>query len=195
MKKLLTIISVAAILASCAKSGTSTTSAPKPDQTLTELSSKVASTPMASYITMLSGLMKNPNGKGASNTSVSNIYSWTNGQYSVQWDYTTVGSRYEFWYKIFESSNLFYSIDGWMNTDGSAGHMVGSMNTSAVSSGTSSVNMDMTLDWTRDASGAYDMTENVTVHSGGSTTSYNYTAHVGADGHGTYTINGQTYNF
>lgn len=160
MKKIISIVVIAIIMTSCSSENNSSTSF-KPSLTSLNLASKVPSSlqqnspesysqisQMETYMSMCSMYMNNTTGKsGSTNT-------WSYGGYTVTFTYSLVGSQYQFSYTMTQNATVFYTLTGWENTDGSAGHWNYSINT-AVLGDPDGTNFDITFDWTKNSVGDY----------------------------------------
>lgn len=85
-------------------------------------------------------------------TSRTNGETWTYGQYTVTYTENSNETQYLFTYSIRQNNTIIYTIDGWVNKNGSAGHwdldfLYG------VSEDDESLNID--FDWTKNSSNDY----------------------------------------
>lgn len=140
----------------------------KPSLTNLELATKVPSNlqqnspqtylqirQMEAYMNMGSMYMNNTTGRSATtNRTSADTNTWNYGGYTVTYSYNLVGNKYQFTYTITLNSVIYYSITGWQNTDGTAGHWNYSINTSVLGA-SSSANFNITFDWTRSTIGDY----------------------------------------
>ena len=55
-------------------------------------------------------------------TSRTNGETWTDGQYTVTYSEDSNATQYLFSYTVKENNKVIYTIDGWVNKNGSAGH-------------------------------------------------------------------------
>ncbi|RAR75752.1 membrane lipoprotein lipid attachment site-containing protein [Flavobacterium aciduliphilum] len=142
------------------------------------------------------------------NSNLPNHYTWSSGGYVVNYNYGIVGNNYEFDYTITINGSQFFTANGWEATNGSAGHWESHFSSMYVNN-----NYNITYDWSTNSLGDihFDMhfdLGNTQLHylfnlnhdnSGDITYIYNGTTQFyciwDPNGHGHYTMNGQTINF
>ena len=191
MKKLFGYFLLSVLFIGCKKENTETQDF-KPAFTTLDLTSKVPSTlqqnaPMAysqllemgAFMNLGSSFMQ-MTGK-APITDVSNTQ-WNYLDYTVTYNYNLVGNRYVYDYSISQNGVNFYTITGWENSDGSAGHWAFTMDASVAGAPTSDV-YNISFDWTKNSSNDYhfDM-----VFDMGSSQLIHYTANINHDMSGDY---------
>lgn len=87
-------------------------------------------------------------------SSRTNGETWTYGQYTVTYTENSNATQYLFTYSVKQNSTLIYTIDGWVNKNGSAGHwdlvfLFGELDDD------NSLKID--FDWTKNSSNDYDL--------------------------------------
>jgi hypothetical protein len=160
MKKILSFIVIAIIMTSCSSDNESSTTF-KPSLTNLGLATKVPSSleqnspqtysqisQMEAYMSMGSMYMNNTTGKSATTNT------WTYGDYTVIYSYELIGNQYHFTYSMSQNSIEYFTLTGWENTDGSAGHWDYVINAAQLGDPDSS-NFNITFDWTRSTIGDY----------------------------------------
>jgi hypothetical protein len=160
MKKILSFIAIAIIMTSCSSSDSGSSNF-KPSLTRLDLASKVPAnlqqnspqafsqiSQMEAYMNMGTLYMNNPVGKSASTNT------WSSGGYTVTYSYELVGNQYQFSYTMTLNSVLYFTLTGWENTAGTAGHWNYIMNTAVLGDPNGS-NFNITFDWTKNSLGDY----------------------------------------
>jgi hypothetical protein len=183
MKKILSYIVIGILITSCSSDNQSSTTF-KPSLTKLGLATKVPSnlqqnspqtysqiSQMEAYMNMGSMYMNNTTGKST------NTNTWSYGGYTVTYSYNLVGNQYQFTYTMTLNSVVYYSITGWENSDGTAGHWNYSINTSVLGSPNNS-NYNITFDWTRSSIGDYHFVMNFDM---GATNNLHYVTNINHD--------------
>jgi hypothetical protein len=143
---------------------------------------------MGAYMNLASNLMSST-GK-ISGTDVNNT-TWNYGPYTVTYDVTQTGNRYVFVYTISLNGQVYYTINGWENTDASAGHWNYNLNTSVLGYTQNSSDYNISFDWSRSGNGYnFEMTFDM-----GTTQLMHYVAQLNDDysGYFNYELNGSPY--
>lgn len=203
MKKILALLVVIAVaVTSCSKDSGNGGPAFKPAITKLNLASKVPSnlqttspdtwtqiSQMEAYMNLGAAYMTKPSGK--TTTMSDSSWTWTYGNYTVTYTYSLVGTQYQFTYTMTEGSTTYYTITGWENTDGSAGHWAYTLNTAVVGDPTGS-DFNITFDWTKNAADDYHFVMNFDMGAG---SNLHYVANINHDHSGDflYTSNGTNY--
>ena len=207
MKKILILFIAAIAISSCSKSSSddqsSNTPAFMPSVTKLQLTSKVPASlqqnspetwnqisQMDAYMNLGAAFMTNPANK-ASSTPSGSTYTWTNGTYTVTYTYTLSGSQYQYTYTMSENGTTYYTITGWENTNGTAGHWAYTLNTAVVGAPSGS-NYNITFDWTKNTLGDYHFDMNFDM---GANNALHYVSNINHDYSGDfmYSSNGTQY--
>lgn len=195
MKKILTLIFITLVLTGCSNEGidkSSSSNAFSPSVTKLDLTSKLPvnlkqNSPetfaqisqMATYMNLGSMYMNNNN--SASRTS-GLINTWNYGGFTVAYTYSLVGSQYQFNYTITQDSKIYYTISGWENKDGSAGHWSYNINTAVLGLPNGS-SYNIIFDWTKSNIGNYHFEMKCDM---GSSNNLYYIANINYDYSGNY---------
>lgn len=98
------------------------------------------------------GLINQPNNNGTSSRGIND--SWTSGEYTINYTGSDSATQHLYTYTISQGSTTFYTINGWENIDGSAGHWVFDI-TAAASSGQGTISID--FDWIKNSTNDYNL--------------------------------------
>lgn len=174
MKNLLTFLLLALVLSSCSDESSEDSGDFKPEITTLNLTAKVPTSlqskspvtweqisTMEAYMNMGGMFMNQSNTKKTAKSLTSKLslsasnYNWSVGDYVVDYSYKLMGEKYEYTYVITLKGDSYATINGWQNTNGTAGHWTYDINLSVVGvPSTSNFNID--FDWTKNNAGNYN---------------------------------------
>lgn len=78
---------------------------------------------------------------------------WVYEGYTITYTGNTSATQYLYSYTVKQNNVIFYTINGWENIDGSAGHWVLNLSTNV----TSGVAMNIDFDWVKNSSNDYNL--------------------------------------
>ena len=79
---------------------------------------------------------------------------WSYEDYNIEYSYDLVGNQYQFLYTVTYQGEVYYTIEGWQMSDGSAGYWASSIDFEALGQGMENMpDYTTELSWTSDTDG------------------------------------------
>lgn len=159
------LVIVLALLSSCSKDDSASTPAAAATFTATDLTAKIPSSlktkspETSAQIDDMIALMgigdafklSKPTTKTSGKTSGD---TWTSGGFTIKYTGSDNATQHLYTYTISQGSVLYYTLTGWDNINGSAGHWVLDFS-AAATAGQGSINVD--FDWIKNSSNDYNL--------------------------------------
>jgi hypothetical protein len=110
------------------------------------------------YMTAFGGMLQEipSNAKMGTASPPPPTWTWNYGGYVITYTYNQTSTQYTFSYTVAMNGSVWYSITGWENINGSAGHWVYNFNLSNIPGGASASNWAIVFDWQQPSTGEYD---------------------------------------